>query len=183
MDLLPVRTVPLASDLPPARLVEVLRGAIGEGLRAHFAGSVRSDRFAIVRMNEFRSTFMPLLRGSLAPAPGGGTRVRLRLSPPHTVVVFMVMWLGFLAAAAAMIVAAHARDAGRSLLWLLAPAGLAALSWYVMASVFAADARWAVEHLLERVQALCPECPPHGDAPESAGRGSAACAPRCERRN
>ena len=183
MDLLPVRTVSLSSDLPPAELVDLLRGAIGDGPRAHFAGSVGSDRFAIVRMNEFRSTFMPLLRGSLAPAAGGGTRVRLRLTPPRTVVVFMIMWLGFLAAVAAMIVAAHALYAGRSLLWLLAPAALAALSWHVMASVFAADARWAVEHLLERVPGLRPQHPPHGHARESAGGGAAACVPRCERRN
>jgi hypothetical protein len=154
MDLLPVRTVPLASDLPPALLADRLRDVIGDGPAASFAGSVAADAFAVSRLNEFRGTAMPLLRGSLVAAPGGGTDVRLRLRPPNVVVVFMAIWLGFLAAVAAMILAAHARVPGRSLLPLLAPAGLAAFSWFLMASVFAADARWAVESLLAAVPAL-----------------------------
>jgi hypothetical protein len=154
MALLPLRTVPLGSDLAPPALAAVLRQAIGDGADLPFSGSVGDAGFVGTRLREYRSTFMPVLRGALAPAPGGGTRVRLRLAPPAIVVVFMAIWLGFLAAVGALIVAAHALSAGRSLLWLLAPAALAALSWQVMVSVFAADARWALEHLLERLPAL-----------------------------
>jgi len=157
MNLLPVRVVPLASDLPPGALADLLRGVVGDGPAAPFAGAVAADGFVITRMNEFRSTVMPLLRGSLFAKPGGGTGVMLRLRPPGTVIVFMGIWLAFLAAVAAVaavIVVAHARDAGRSLLWLLAPAGLGALSWFLMTAVFTADARWAVEHLVESVPAL-----------------------------
>lgn len=157
MNLIPTRTLSLVSDLPPAALADLLRGVVGDGPAAPFDGSVAADRFVIRRMNEFRSTYLPLLSGSLAAAPGGGTRVRLRLRPPGMVVLFMAIWLGFLAAVAALVVLAHARVPGRSLLLLLAPGGLAAVSWLAMASVFAADARWAVEHLLEQVPALRPE--------------------------
>lgn len=160
MNLLPIRIVPLSSDLPPGPLAELLRTVVRSGPAAPFTGSVSDDGFVITRMNEFRSTLMPLLHGGLCRTPGGGTRVRLRLRPPATVVAFMGIWLAFLAALAALIVLAHARDGGRSLLPLLAPAGLGALSWYLMSAVFSADARWAVEHLVESIPALHPEDTP-----------------------
>jgi len=157
MNLLPVRVVPLATDLPPSALVAVLRSVVTSGPATPFTGAVGVDGFFIARMNEFRSTVMPLLRGRFSAGPGGGTRVLLRLSPPGTVVAFMGIWLAFLAALAAIIVAAHARDAGCGLLTLLMPAGLGAFSWFLMTAVFAADARWAVEHLVDVVPALHPE--------------------------
>jgi hypothetical protein len=159
MGLVPRRTVPLASDMAPQALAELLRQAIGGGDDRPFSGSVADGGFVITRLRAFRSTAMPVLRGALAPAPGGGTRVRLRLAPARVSVVFMAVWLGFLGAVAALIVAAHTLGGRRSLLWLLAPGGLAALSWHVMGSVFAADARWALEHLLEQLPALRPEDP------------------------
>jgi hypothetical protein len=173
MELLPSRTVPLASDLPPVELAELMRGAIGAGTAAPFTGSVAPDGFAIRGMREFRSTFMPLLLGEIVSGRYGGSLVRLRLRPNRIVFVFMGIWISFLAAADALIVAAHAFNPGRSLLWLLAPAGLAALSWLLMTSVFDAEARWAIRHLLERVPALRPEPSPHSSPREaSANRGS-----------
>ena len=108
-------------------------------------------------MNEFRSTIMPLLRGRCSARAGRRHPGAAAPEPPGTVVVFMGIWLAFLAAFAAIIVAAHARNAGRSLLPLLVPAGLGAFSWYLMTAVFAADARWAVERLVESVPALHPD--------------------------
>jgi len=154
MNLLPVRVVPLASDLAPGALADLLRGLVGDGPAASFSGAVTADGFIITRMNEFRSTVMPLLRGRLFAKAGGGTGVMLRLRPPGTVIVFMGIWLAFLAAVAAVIVVAQTREPGRSLVWLLAPAGLGACSWFLMTAVFTADARWAVEHLVELVPAL-----------------------------
>jgi len=154
MNLLPVRVVPLASDLPPGSLADLLRGVVGDGPAAPFSGGVAADGFVITRMNEYRSTVMPLLRGRLFAKADGGTAVLLRLRPPGTVIVFMGIWLAFLAAVAAIIVVAHERETGRSLLWLLAPAGLGACCWFLMTAVFSADARWALEHLLESVPAL-----------------------------
>jgi hypothetical protein len=154
MDLIPVRTVLLATDHPPAALADLLRSVIGAGPPVPFTGSVAADGFVITRMNEFRSLSVPLVRGRYAALPGGGTRVRLRLRPPGIVIAFMAIWLGFLATVAALIVGAHLRDPGRSLLPLLAPAGLAALSWALMVSVSAAEDRWALERLLEAIPAL-----------------------------
>lgn len=153
MDLLPVRVVPLASDLPPGALAEQLRGVVGNRADAPFAGAVTADGFEITRMKEFRSTVMPSVRGAFYAA-SGGTRVSLRLRPPLTVIAFMGIWLGFLAALAAVIVAAQAHGGG--LLLLLVPAGLGALSWRLMTAVFAADARWAVERLVASVPGLRP---------------------------
>ena len=160
MNLLPVRVVPLGSDLPPAALAALLRGVVAGGSAAPFTGAVGADGFAITRMNEFRGTTMPQLRGRFFPEPGGGTRVLLRLRPPLTVIAFMGIWLAFLAAVAVIIVAAHARETGPSLLVVLAPAGLGALSWLLMTAVFTADARWAVGHLVESVPALHPDRTP-----------------------
>lgn len=154
MNLLPVRVVSLASDLPPGALVELLRGIVGPGPAAPFRGAVAADGFVITGIGEFRSTVLPLLRVRLFARAGGGTGVLLRLRPAGTVVVFMAIWFAFLAAVAAIVVLAHGRDGGRSLLWLLAPAGLGALSWSLMTAVFGADARWAVEHLVGRIQEL-----------------------------
>jgi hypothetical protein len=154
MSLLPIRTVSLVSELPPASVAGELRGRIGLGAGLPFAGSVAADRFVVTRFREFGPASMPLLRGSLVAAPGGGTGIRLRLRPSNTVVAFMAIWLGFLAAVAAMILAARAGDTGRSLLPLLAPAVLGALSWHLMSAVFAAEARWAVEALITAVPAL-----------------------------
>jgi len=182
MELLPSRTVPLASELPPAALAEQLRFAIGGGPEAPFAGSVAAHGFIIRGMREFRSTFMPFARGEILSG-GGGSLVRLRLRPAPIVLVFMGIWLSFLAAAGALIVAAHVWNPGRSLLWLIVPSGLAALTWLLAVSVFDAEARWAVRHLLERVPALRPETPLNGTPGAPAGGGTAAAAVRCERRN
>lgn len=154
MNLLPVRSVPLTSALPPGELLGLLRGLVGGDPAAPFCGAVGADGFVITAMREFRSTLMPLVRGRLVAKAGGGTGVVLRLRPSGTVVVFMGIWLAFLAAFAALVAVAHAREDGRSLLWLLAPAGLGAGSWLVMTATFSADARWAVEHLLERIPEL-----------------------------
>ena len=149
---------------------------------APFAGSVAAHGFIIRGMREFRSTFMPFARGEILSG-GGGSLVRLRLRPAPIVLVFMGIWLSFLAAAGALIVAAHVWNPGRSLLWLIVPSGLAALTWLLALSVFDAEARWAVRHLLERVPALRPETPLNGTPGAPDGGGTAAATVRCERRN
>lgn len=171
LSLLPVRTLPLTSELPPAAVADLLRGSIGDGPAAPFSGAVSDDGFVVTRLREYRAGSMPLLRGCFAPARQGGTDVRLRLRPPNTVVVFMGVWLGFLSTLAALILVAHAQG-GRSLLLLLLPGGLAASSWVLMLSVFAADARWAIESLVTAVPALQaagrPQTADHG-APVTTG--------------
>lgn len=157
MKLIPLRTVPLVSDLPPAEITALLGGSVGNGPTAPFLGSVGTDAFVISRIKEYRSTNLPVLRGRLDPAPGGGTRVALHARPPGVVAVFMTIWLGFLAAVAALVVGAHAQDSSRSLLLLAAPAGVAGLSWLLMCAVFDTDARWAIERFLAMLPALRPD--------------------------
>jgi hypothetical protein len=149
MKLLPALTVDLASDLPPAELLAALRGIVGPGPDAAFAGSVGADGFLVTWVNDYRAAHLPRLRGRLSPA-AGGTVVHVRLRPHPAVLLLMAMWLLFLAAAAGIVAAAREADPSRSLLPLLLPAGAAALSWLLMAAVFAADARWALERLRER---------------------------------
>jgi hypothetical protein len=162
--LVPARTVLLVSGSAPGALAARLRSCVGDGAEAAFRGSVDDDGFVITRFNDFRGTAMPLVRGRIRPA-AGGSAVELRLRPPRVVVLFMAIWLGFLAAVAAMIVVARAAGGGRSLLALLVPGGLATFSWYLMTAVFAADARWAVAALLNAVPALRPAPVPEGVGP------------------
>lgn len=154
MDLLPLMRVSLASELPPGAVADQLKALIGDGPTAAFSGCVAGGGFVVTGVREYRSTSMPALRGNLAAAPGGGTDVLVRLRPSNTVIAFMVIWLGFLAAVAVLMLAARAHGSDRSLLLPLAPATLAAFSWYLMLSVFAADARWALESLTTAVPAL-----------------------------
>jgi hypothetical protein len=147
MKLLPARAAHLRSDLPPAALEEVLRRLVGTGPDAVFSGRVEEGGFLVTGVRGRPAEHLPVIRARLAP-DGAGTSVRLRLRAHAAVLLMMAMWLLFLGAAAAIVVCAHARDpAGRSLWLLLLPAGLAAFSWHLMAGVFEADARRALEGL------------------------------------
>jgi len=157
--LLPLLTDEFTAAAPPPAVVAALRRAVGDrGAPGGFpfSGSVTDEGFVITRFNEYRSTFMPHVRGRLRPAPGG-TLVHLTLRPHWSVLAFMGIWLLFLAAFAVIVLASRALDPSRSLLPLAVPAGLAAFSWFLMVGVFAADARWAILRLRERVPGLPPD--------------------------
>jgi hypothetical protein len=138
---------------------------------------VNPGGFVITRFAEFRSASMPQLRGSIATAPRGGADVLVRLRPSNTVIVFMGIWLGFLAAVALLMLAARAHGSDRSPLLPLAPAALAAFSWYLMLSVFKAEARWALESLAAAMPALRPRAPASGSAAAVAPGAAGTCPP------
>lgn len=146
MHLAPFASVALRSPLPPAELAAALRPLIGPP-GAPFAGSVDGGGFVVTRVNGYHGSFRPVARGAFRPA-AAGTEVLLRLRPHGQVFAFMGIWLLFLAGFAAIVLVARAHDPSRSLLPLLAPGGLALLSWHLTAGVFAAEARWTVEQLL-----------------------------------
>lgn len=152
MHLATTAAVTLRSDLPPAELAAALRPLIGPA-GAPFDGKVGEDGFLLSRVNGFHGAYRPVARGTVRPS-AGGSEVLLRLRPHRQVFLFMGIWLLFLAAFAAIVAVGHALDPARSLLPLLIPAGLALLSWHLTAGVFAAEARWTVERLLEEAPAL-----------------------------
>jgi hypothetical protein len=158
MRILPLLTEELTAARPLPAVAAALRATIGDrhapgGLP--FSGRVTEDGFVITRFNEYRSTFMPHVRGRFRAAPAG-TSIRVILRPHWSVFVFMAIWLLFLAGFAAIIVATRWMDPSRSLLPLLVPGGLAAFSWFLVVGVFAADARWALLQLREKIPGLPP---------------------------
>ena len=153
MGLLPIAALDLESKLPPEVLLGHLRAAIGGHPGAPFAGEARPGRFRITRVNEYRTTFLPVVTGSILPA-GGGSAVRLRMRPHASVLVFLAIWLAFLAVVTGLAVAWRLRSPANSALWLAGPALLAAVTWRIVSGVFSAEARWLVGHLQATIPAL-----------------------------
>jgi len=153
MGLLPFAAVEYASALPPAELLGRLARLIGEGPETPFAGRVGPAGFVVAGVREYRTTFLPVLRASV-DASGGGSRVRLRARPHGTVLVFLAIWLAFLAVAAALAVAWRLLGPGHSALWVAGPALLLALTWRLVSGVFGAELRWTLERLREAAPEL-----------------------------
>lgn len=169
MLLIPWLVRDLESNLPPRALAAALRAHVAKGSGTAFSGRVSPEGMTVIGMREYRSTFLPVISGRFT-ARGRGTAVHIRMRPPAAVIVFMGIWFLFLAVVSGGIVGLRLLSTGRTLLPLLLPAGLAGLSWHVMVGVFAADCRWALEHLLERVPELRrPGSAPRRGAPASKG--------------
>lgn len=154
MRLLPLLSVALESDLDPEAFALALHSRVGEGEGAAFSGRVSARGLTITAMRAYRSSHLPVVSGRLSPLPGGGTSARLRLRPHGAVILFMAIWLLFLATTALGLLWQRAALPERPLWPLLVPGGLAGLSWLLLNGVFAADARWVLAHLLERVPEL-----------------------------
>jgi hypothetical protein len=65
----------------------------------YFAGTVSATTFRIMRIIRYQNSFLPVVRGWLAPAPVG-TRVRLLMTLHPLVAVFMAFWCSSMAIAA-----------------------------------------------------------------------------------
>lgn len=155
----------LVSDLTPEALAARVATLVGDGPPAPFAGSVTARGFAIDRMRTLRGSVPPVVRGRFRAA-SGATSVTVVFRPAPAVKAFMAIWLAFLAAVAAAGLGLSLSDPIRGLAALAVPAALAALSWRLMLGVFAADSRWALEHLLEVVPELRPAGARPGGRPE-----------------
>jgi hypothetical protein len=69
--------------------------SIGEsGQPPEFLGKVYDRDFKIRRIIRYRNSFLPIIRGTVAPRPGGGSHVRLVMALHVAIAVFMLGWFG-----------------------------------------------------------------------------------------
>ena len=66
---------------------------------APFIGSVLDDSFKMQRNIRYRNSFLPMIRGRIAPY-GVGTRVSVTMFLHPVVVIFMIFWLSMVASVA-----------------------------------------------------------------------------------
>jgi len=66
------------------------------GTPPEFLGNVCDRDFKIRRIIGYRNSFLPVIRGTVAPRPGGGSHVRLVMALHFGVAVFMLGWFGVL---------------------------------------------------------------------------------------
>lgn len=153
----PLRRFRFTADAPPAPFLALLREAIGEGagddspqsaLPFVYRGRAGEEGFEIDRINAYRSTYMPFMRGRFF-AGTGGTEVEVTMRPHRQVFIFSGVWYFFLLFASLLILLSVDRDHLTRLFLLALPLGLAVSTWLLTLSVFESDCRWAKKSLEE----------------------------------
>ena len=66
------------------------------GQAPEFLGEVHDRDFKIRRIIGYRNSFLPIIRGTVVPRPGGGSHLRLVMALHLAIVVSMVAWFGLL---------------------------------------------------------------------------------------
>jgi hypothetical protein len=140
----------LRTGLALDRLREVLSRVISEAGKGEEAGEtplqgcVGENTFEVRRVNVYRSSYLPLMKGRLVDC-AGGAEIELFFRPHRQVVIFLSIWATFLLLASLLITVASL-GAGSARLWLLLiPLGLGALTWILSLRVFDGDCRWVLE--------------------------------------
>jgi hypothetical protein len=153
---LPLRRFRFAVGTPPAPFLDLLRGAIGESPDGDsspgtvpfvYRGRVGEEGFEIDRINAYRSTYMPFIKGRLF-AGTTGTEVEVTMRPHRQIFIFSAVWYGFLLIVSFLIFLSADRHLARLLL-LAFPLGLAVSTWMLTLSVFESDCHWARKSLEE----------------------------------
>lgn len=126
----------LHSPSSPARLCGKLRQE--ESLR----GSVGEGDFVIDGIRTYGSYFSLRLVGSVVPVPAG-SEIDVTARPNREVVFFLSVWLVFLLVLSAVMIISFRGGNPLRYLFLLVPAALAALSWFLTTAVLRGDSRWA----------------------------------------
>ena len=154
---LPLRRFRFAVDVPPAPFLTLLREAIGEGsgddsppgaIPFVYRGRAFDEGFEIDRINAYRSTYMPFIKGRFF-AGKVGTEVEVTMRPHRQVFVFSAVWYFFLLSASLLILLSADREHLVRLFLLALPLGLAVSTWLLTLSVFESDCRWAKKSLEE----------------------------------
>ena len=151
------RAFSLATPMPRDRISELLReqilspgmpsGMDWEG-RA-FVGRAEGNTFTIRGFLNYRSSFLPMVRGRILDGEEG-TSLEIRMGPHREVVTFLSIWLFFLALC--VLVLLFASTKASRFFFIPIPVGLALFSWILGALVFESDCRWALGEI-ERVLA------------------------------
>jgi hypothetical protein len=153
---LPLRRFRFAVDAP-APFSALLREAIGDGAGDHsppgaipfvYRGKVGEKGFEIDRINAYRSTYMPFIKGRFL-AGGDGAEVEVTMRPHRQIFIFSAVWYFFLLSVSLLILLSVDRDHLGRLFLLALPLGLAVSTWLLTLSVFESDCRWARKSLEE----------------------------------
>lgn len=138
----------LAPDILRDELARIISEA-GTGEEAGetpLQGSVGENTFEVRRVNIYRNSHLPVMKGRLVDR-AGGAEIELFFRPHRQVVIFFSIWFTFLLLASLLIIVASL-SAGSGRLWfLLVPLGLGALTWILSLRVFDSDCRWVLEAL------------------------------------
>jgi hypothetical protein len=152
--LLPYRRYQADSAAAPTDVEEALRASVEPrrllrfGASAHpFEGEVTAGAFDLRRIISYRNSFLPRIRGTIAPIPDG-SRVAVTMSLHPSVLVFMTAWLGFTGLAAVALLVAALRGAG-SAYQALGPAVMFLFGWGMTLGAFSFEARRAERVLAE----------------------------------
>ena len=154
---LPLRRFRFAVDAPPAPFLDRLRGAIGESIGDDsspgavpfvYRGRVEEEGFEIDRINAYRSTYMPFIKGRLF-AGTTGTEVEVTMRPHRQIFIFSAVWYFFLLIVSFLILLSADRGHLARFLLLAFPLGLAVSTWMLTLSVFESDCHWARKSLEE----------------------------------
>ena len=152
MAVLPYRKIELYSPLPAEAVALALGNAVepkrwlrfGAGSRP-FEGAVTQSSFDIRRIISYRNSFVPQIRGTIAPE-GGGSRISITMQLHLAVAIFMTLWLS--AVFLAVIASAPAVLSGRAeLATALVPLGMFLFGSILTVASFSIEARKA-ERLL-----------------------------------
>jgi len=98
MKLLPYTTLTLDTDLAPGDVIKLLRCNVASAWRLPwrqseepFRGKVRTSSFSIFRNINVRNSFLPFLRGKVAPRGSGSTlRISMTLHPFVVLLVCLI---------------------------------------------------------------------------------------------
>jgi hypothetical protein len=154
---LPLRRFRFTADAPPAPFLDLLRGAIGESAGVApppgavpfvYRGRAGKEGFEIDRINAYRSTYMPFIKGRFF-AGTAGTEVEVTMRPHRQVFVFSAVWYLFLLFASLLILLSASGGHLVRIILLALPLGLAVSTWMLTLSVFESDCRWARKSLEE----------------------------------
>jgi hypothetical protein len=154
---LPLRRYRFASDASLAPFLNLLREAIGDGTRDDsppgavpfvYRGRAGGEGFEIDRINAYRSTYMPFIKGRFF-AGEAGTAVEVTMRPHRQIFVFSAVWYFFLLSVSLLILLSADGDHLARFFLLALPLGLAVSTWLLTLSVFESDCRWARKSLEE----------------------------------
>jgi hypothetical protein len=153
----PLRRFRFTTDAPPAPFLALMREAIGgstgddspqSAIPFVYRGRAGEEGFEIDRINAYRSTYMPYIKGRFS-AGEEGTVVEVTMRPHRQVFIFSAVWYFFLLSASLLILLSVDRDHLTRLFLLALPLGLAVSTWLLTLSVFESDCRWAKKSLEE----------------------------------
>ena len=147
------RTSRLPTDLPPKRVNELLARLISEDsdTPSAFLGRSGENGFEVRRVNTYKSSYLPLVKGKILGCPGGA-ELELSFRPHRQVIIFFSIWLTFLLLASLLIVVSSFTHGPQRLLLLTVPFSLATFTLLLGHRVFISDCRWVEKALEESLE-------------------------------